>query len=136
MRIEYSLIADHAEVVNGKLYLMGGGWDTTYAPQAPALVRLCVATGVRIDWGELGREFPVLIVIEDDDGGELVRIQGAVSATQAPHSVPGSAQLAQIAASLPLTLSAFGGYRVHISVGPEGEAEHCNLPFRLVELST
>jgi hypothetical protein len=29
------IIADYADIVNGKLYLMGGGWDTFYAKEAP-----------------------------------------------------------------------------------------------------
>jgi hypothetical protein len=133
MNIEHALIADYAEVVNGKLYLMGGGWDTTHAAQVPATIRLAVAVGVRIDWGETNVEFPVLIAVEDDDGHEFVRIQGAVSTARPANSVPGSAQLAQIAANIPLTLPAFGGYRVHIGVGGNDAACEYNLPFRLAE---
>ena len=131
MNIEHALIADYAEVVSGKLYLMGGGWDTTHAAQVPATIRLAVAIGVRIDWGEANREFPVLVAVEDDDGHELVRIQGAVSTTRAPNAVPGSPQLAQIAANVTIALPAFGGYRVHISVGADDAVCQCNLPFRL-----
>ncbi len=131
MDIEHALIADYAEIVNGKLYLMGGGWDTTHAPQAPATVRLAVAVGVRLEWGDAGRDFPVLITVEDDDGHEHVRIQGAVNASHAPSAVPGTAQLAQIAANLPITLPAFGGYRVRINVGDDDGGDSRNLPFRL-----
>ncbi len=132
MEIEHALIADYAEVVNGKLYLMGGGWDTTHAPQVPATIRLAVAVGVRVDWGETGQVLPVLVTVEDDDGQEFVRIQGNVSTSRAANAVPGAAQLAQIAANLPITLPAFGGYRVHISIGDADAGRQCNLPFRLV----
>jgi len=132
MDIEHALIADYAEVVNGKLYLMGGGWDTTHAAQIPATIRLAVAIGVRVGWAETGQEFPVLVTVEDDDGKEFVRIQGNVNTTRAASAVPGAAQLAQIAANLPITLPAFGGYRVHISVGDADSGCDCNLPFRLV----
>jgi hypothetical protein len=29
------LVADHAEAVNGKLYVSGGGWDTIGVPESP-----------------------------------------------------------------------------------------------------
>lgn len=42
MEFDYALLADHAEVINGKLYLMGGGWDVRQAPQAPARAQFAV----------------------------------------------------------------------------------------------
>jgi len=45
MEFDYALLADHAEVINGKLYLMGGGWDVRHAPQAPARAQFAVALG-------------------------------------------------------------------------------------------
>ena len=33
--IDYLLVADRAEVVSGKLYLMGGSWDRITPPQFP-----------------------------------------------------------------------------------------------------
>ena len=35
MEIDYALLAEHAEVTGGKLYLMGGGWDTMNVPEVP-----------------------------------------------------------------------------------------------------
>ncbi len=131
MKIDFALLADYAEAMNGKLYLMGGGWDTTTAAQLPAVIRMAVAVGVRIGWNETDVQFPVLITIEDDDGREYVRIQGAVSATRAPGATPGSTQLSQIAANVSIQLPALGGYRVHVVVGEGDDAEERNLPFRV-----
>lgn len=135
MKIDFALLADYAEVVNGKLYLMGGGWDTTTAAQLPAAVRMAIAVGVRIGWNETDVQFPVLMTIEDDDGREYVRIQGVVSATRAPGATPGSTQLSQVAANVPLQLPALGGYRVHIVVGEGEQEEERNLPFRVQGLT-
>lgn len=131
MDIEHALIADYAEIVQGKLYLMGGGWDTTHASQVPATVRLAVAVGVRLDWGDTDHQFPVVIRVEDDDGHEFVRIQGAVSASRPANAIPGAGQLAQVAANLQVTLPELGGYRVHVSVGGDEAAVARNLPFRI-----
>ena len=40
MDIDYAIIADYAEVVGSKLYLMGGGWDTSTMPEVPFQLRL------------------------------------------------------------------------------------------------
>jgi hypothetical protein len=132
MDIEYALLADFAELVGGKLYLMGGGWDTSHAVEVPAPVRLAVAVGVRVGWEETNRNIPVRMVVEDEDGSELVRIEGAVNVGRPAQLPLGSTQLAQMAANVGVTLPRFGGYRVRVAVG-EDEGKECSLPFRLTE---
>ena len=41
--IDYLLVADRAEVVNGKLYLMGGSWDRIQPQQFPHRMMLGIA---------------------------------------------------------------------------------------------
>ncbi len=62
VELDYALIADHAEITGGKLYLMGGGWDTFASQRFPAAVRFAVATGVRIAWEERLREHHASLV--------------------------------------------------------------------------
>ncbi len=129
MDIEYALIADFAEIANGKLYLMGGGWDSFYLAETPAVIRMAIAVGVRFGWEETNRPAPILITIEDDDGKQLVKIDGTMNVGRPPHLAPGSAQLAQMAANVAYNVEAFGGYRVLIRVGEAGEATQ-TIPFR------
>ena len=129
MDIEYALIADYAEIVAGKLYVMGGGWDNTTAPEAPAGIRMAVAVGVRLGWEETNTAIPVEMTVHDDDAQELVRVNGSVQVGRPAELTPGSTQLAQIAISLQLTLPTFGGYRVRVVAGP-GDVSR-SLPFRL-----
>lgn len=136
MNIEYAVLADYAELVAGKLYLMGGGWDTSNVPEVPAGVRCAVALGVRMAWEDIGTRVPVVITVEDDDGQEFVKLAAEMSAGQVPNLPPGSSQLAQLAANMPLTLPRLGGYRVHITVGGEGAFHERSLPFRLVQHAT
>lgn len=131
MDIDYAILADHAEVVAGKLYLMGGGWDTRYVKDMPSQARIAVAIGVRIGWDETNQPTPVHIVIEDDDGKQLVRAQANVNVGRPPHLPPGSTQLAQFAAALPVTLQAHGGYRVVVRAGEGPGAIERTLPFRV-----
>ncbi|OAI42220.1 hypothetical protein AYO38_11580 [bacterium SCGC AG-212-C10] len=132
MQIEYALLADYAEIVGNKLYVMGGGWDTFAAPEAPAFVRLAIAVGVRVPWEETNQQIPIHVAIEDDDGRELGRIEGSVMVGRPAELPPGSSQLAQMAANVPLTVPAFGGYRTRISAGKDAIATLA-LPFRVLQ---
>ena len=46
--IEWLILADSAEVVGGKLYLMGGGWDRLTVHSQPAKKNLAVALALRV----------------------------------------------------------------------------------------
>lgn len=133
MQIDYAILAEHAEVTGNKLYLMGGGWDTMYAPEAPAQVRLVCATGVRVDWDETNIPFPVTLTVEDDDAQEVFRIAGQMQVGRPPHLPIGSTQLYQMAATMQLTLPRFDGYRVLVTVGSGDLAVRKALPFRLAQ---
>lgn len=134
MELDYALIADHAEITGGKLYLMGGGWDTFAATRFPAPVRFAVAAGVRVGWEETNRPIAVTMRLEDDDGKVLTRIEGTVQVGRAATLVAGSTQLAQIAAVISIQVERPGGHRVVVEVVDQGEpAIRRVLPFRLVQ---
>lgn len=131
MDIEHVMLADYAEIVGGKLYLMGGGWDTNTVNELPAALRLAVALGLRIEWDETDLLIPVLIRIEDDDGREYLRMEGSIQTTRPADLPDGATQLSQLAANLPLTVPAAGGYNVRVLAG-SGDAEvQRSLPFRV-----
>ena len=133
MEIDYTVLAEHAEVNGNKLYLMGGGWDTMNAPEAPVTVRLTLAAGVRIEWDETNAPIPLVVRIEDEDGKELFRVDGQMNVGRPPHLLAGSSQLSQMVFALNVPMPAFGGYRVAIVAGA-GEAQvRKALPFRLAK---
>ncbi len=136
MDLDFALVADYAEVIAGKLYLMGGGWDTLHVPNVPAAVRFAVALGVRIEWEETNRQVPIRVTVEDDDGAPYARAEGSVSVGRPPDLPPGSPQVAKLALVLGVSLPQYGGYRVLVTAG-EGETERTrSLPFRLVRAPT
>ncbi len=132
MEIDYAILADYAEVVGNKLYLMGGGWDTMSAADVPAPVRLAIANGVRVEWEETNVPIPLLITIEDDDAQEIVRMEAQVNVGRPPNLRAGSTQLSQMAATVQVSLPRFGGYRVLVVAGTGDHAVRRALPFRLV----
>lgn len=62
------ILADTVEVLNGKLYMMGGGWDTVGAQKIEAPVPISFACGVRVAWGERDDEHTLQLGVEDLDG--------------------------------------------------------------------
>ncbi len=132
MEIDYAILADYAEVVSSKLYLMGGGWDSMGAVEAPAAVRLAIATGVRVEWEETNVPIPVLITIDDDDAQEIMRLEAQMNVGRPPTLPAGSTQLSQMTAAIQVSLPRFGGYRVTVIAGTGDAAVRRTLPFRLV----
>jgi hypothetical protein len=135
MQIQHIVLADYAEIVNGKLYLMGGGWNTFFAREVPVQMRIAVAVGVRIEWEETNRPIPVRVYVEDDDGKELARIEGTMQVGRPANLPGGSSQLSQMAVNLSLSAARYGNYRIRALAG-EGEfAEESGVSFRVVERS-
>lgn len=128
------IIADYADIVNGKLYLMGGGWDTFYAKEAPSQVRLSIAVGVLVGWEETNQPLVVNLFVEDDDGKQMAKIEGKMQVGRPAGLAPGSRQLSQMAANITMNLPAFGGYRVRVlAEGAEQAAAERHVPFRMLE---
>jgi hypothetical protein len=132
MDIEYAVLADYAEIVGGKLYLMGGGWDVNHVQATPAALRLAVAVGVRIEWQETDQPVALTIRVEDDDGREYVRIDGTLQTSRPANLPPGTAQLSQLAANVSVTLPAAGGYRVRTTAVLGDDEVEQRLPFRVL----
>src|SRR4051812_24732126 len=57
------LLADSAQVAEGKLYLLGGGWDRTL-PGHPS----AVAVHVRVSWDLTNRQHHLRLELLDHDG--------------------------------------------------------------------
>jgi hypothetical protein len=133
MRTEWLILADAAQIVAGKLYLMGGGWDVLTANQALPVTRHCaLAASYVIPWTETNQRFNVEIVIVSDEGKELGKISGQVEVGRPAGIPPGSEQRAQIAAELTLEFAQAGSYAIISSI--EGR-EDLRTAFRVVAAS-
>jgi hypothetical protein len=106
-------LADAAEVVNNKLYLIGGGWETlTVSAALPILHPCAVAVAFRVPWNETNQQHTIEIAIDDQDGTELAQVQGLIEVGR-PAGIPlGKAQRVQMAIKLALPLQRLGTYVV------------------------
>ena len=87
------LLADAAQVADGKLYILGGGWSIT----GPEPVPSAVAIKVGVDWHEFNSNHHwelflddadgQLVRFETPDGVQTIEVRGDFSATE-PAGVP------------------------------------------------
>ncbi|GMU56234.1 MAG: hypothetical protein AMXMBFR33_53800 [Candidatus Xenobia bacterium] len=130
MEIEWLILADAAEVVGNKLYLLGGGWDRLTVHAGFPLEQHCaVAASVRVPWHEteITHEFTIEFITED---GQVLESLGAeFEVGRPPGLTPGREQRWQFSGDFDLRLDVPGRYAV---VGLlEGE-ERARLYFEVV----
>jgi uncharacterized protein DUF6941 len=58
------LLCDAAQAVNGKLYVLGGGWDLTGPKPSPSALAIHVA----VPWDEANRHHRLRLALVTDDG--------------------------------------------------------------------
>lgn len=68
IQIKVMMAADGAQAVNGKLYVLGGGFDHIIMPTQPFDFRFDVAMVVDVPWTATNEPFQLLIETLDADG--------------------------------------------------------------------
>lgn len=108
------ILADHAEVISHKLYLMGGGWDSLTVNSGFPTVHSCaLAISFRVPWNETNHRQEVLIEIVDEDGGDpLLRFGGQIEVGRPAGIRPGHTQRFQMALNVALEVPKPGVYEV------------------------
>ena len=81
--IDFLLVADYAEVVNGKIYVMGGGWDQFGPPEFPAQMRLGIAVGVRVPFLESNTPHHLTVTVRRE-AQEYLRMEGDLETGRRP----------------------------------------------------
>ena len=72
MKIEYLILADAAQAVGGKLFILGGGWTMFRSASFPALVQLAVAALVVFSSTEVGIKYPLSVIVSDETGVPII----------------------------------------------------------------
>jgi hypothetical protein len=98
MQFTTAMLADAAQVQGGKLFVLGGGFDTISARSLPVVHRtLCVALVAEVEPDERHRDLELVISLIDEDGSALgVEAKGKLRVGAPPNLPPGSSSIVPI----------------------------------------
>jgi hypothetical protein len=83
------MVADAAQVVGGKLYVLGGGWNQYRAASFPAPMSVTIITSVLVESTETERPLVVSVTLADEAGLPIIpEIQAQVQVGRAEGSRP------------------------------------------------
>jgi hypothetical protein len=130
--LDFVMLCDRAEVVEGKLYMMGGGIDTFTQAQFPSVIQFSVAIGVDVPWNATNFRYDIQFLFETQDGTRLG--QGTLEAvTGRPAALePGTTQKVVLAIPRLAVPIAEPGQYVIIVMWNGTPAKR--IPFRVVAL--
>jgi hypothetical protein len=122
VKVEWLIIGDYAEIVGGKLYLMGGGWDVLTVNTGFPLTRpLGLAAAFSVPWNETNERRSIEIDIQTEDGQTVGKMSGKFEVGRPAGIKQGQDQRFQLAATLPLNLPAPATYVIAARIdGQEG----------------
>lgn len=131
MKLTAAFLADAAQVTAGKLYVLGGAFDTITARSFPAVHRsVAVVLVAEVGPGDRNRDLPIRIQLLDEDGTDLgIESQGNLR-VGAPSALPAGAS------SLVPLVSGFGNVRFpqaggYVFVISHEGVELGRIPFRV-----
>lgn len=112
MQIEWIMLADSAEVMNNKLYMMGGGWDhLVIKRQFPARHTAALAVALHVERADAPSQPQLLLRIEDDDANQLAKVNTRVDAERILSGGKRTRRV-QLAFKVPLRFQHEGRYRI------------------------
>ena len=97
MEVEWLILADSAQVVGNKLFLMGGGWDRISLNTLPAQHTLSIAFAINVPWNETNERHQFEIEFVSEDGESIHTVGGEFEAGRAPGTPAGQDQRVQMA---------------------------------------
>ena len=95
MKITTAMLADSAQVQGGKLYVLGGGFDTISTKQVPVVHRnLALALVAEVGPEERHRDLEMAITLMDEDGQPVgVEAKGKLRVGAPPNLPPGASSV-------------------------------------------
>ena len=120
--VDFLLLADRAEVLNGKLYMMGGAWDRRHIRDIGTPVSLTIVVGVLVPWNLTNEPHRLRIRIEDEDGSPVPpEVEATVNVGRPANAMRGQSFRATAVVNNRWTLPHYGVYRVVASVASHSE---------------
>jgi hypothetical protein len=71
VELGFLMLTDHSEVLNGKVYAMGGGWNMLHFPELPTEHAFGIAFGLDVPWDQTNERHTLHLQVDDPDGQRL-----------------------------------------------------------------
>src|SRR5436309_7068822 len=130
-QIEYVTVANHAEAINGLLYLQGAGWQSLNHPVAAngqhGVFHLGIGLSILIGWNETNRRYPLNIYLRSEDNQEVFKVPAITEAGRPPGAVPGTDFRSVMAMNADIQFPQPGGY----VLGAEVDGQTAETGFRV-----
>src|SRR5665213_1086022 len=90
MDLDFAFLADAADVSQGKLFVLGGAFDTVHMPAFPATHPvLAVVLRLLLSPHDLDRKQDLEILLLNADGKHIASARGELMMPKSPDSPPG-----------------------------------------------
>jgi hypothetical protein len=135
--IEYVTLANHAEAINGLLYLQGAGWTDMRPPVGPdeafQIVHFGIGLSVLVGWNETNQRFPLVVDLTHEDGGDpLVHAEGQIEVGRPPGVTHGQDLRSVLAINAQIQFPRAGGYEVRAAIQDQTRS----VSFRVLDSSS
>jgi hypothetical protein len=118
MKIEFLILADAAQVVGGKLFMLGGAWNLHRSGNYPSQFQFSVALSILVPWNEAGIRHPFTLTIADDAVLPVMpKIQGQFEVGKSGQIPEGTAQRALVSVNITMAVPRPGKYIVYATAG-------------------
>ena len=118
MELDYALLADSAQVANGKTYILGGGVSILGRSQFPAPLGVTLVMQMTYDHTEADTDHELRVIVMDADGNNILpEMKGEIHLRPARKGMPRNVPLvAPLILGFPLlpVLQREGAYDVRI----------------------
>ena len=131
MRVEWLILADYAQAIGNKVYIMGGGWDRlTVNSGFPVQQSVGIASSVIVPWNETNQETTLEIEVLTEDGVSIAKVEAKFNVGRPANLTEGQDQRAQLALNVPLSFKEPGTYVIVAKL--QGQEEEEKTVFKVV----
>jgi hypothetical protein len=119
MQQEFLIMADRAEAIGGKMFIMGGGIDRhafTRVQPGPVQLNADIALGILTDWTETNSSHIMAVRVVSEDGQTVWTLEGQFEVGRPPGAKPAQQFRQLIAIRGPIALPDAGAYKVELEL--------------------
>jgi len=118
MQIEFVMLADAAQVVGGKLYLLGGAWNLYRATAFPTQAPIALVASILVDRNETGSRHSVRLTVADEAGIPIIpALDWSIEVAGTEGNDPATPQRSLLAVNTGIQLPRAGRYSFTVTAG-------------------